>query len=305
MNIQQIDYLREAAHAGSFSRAADAMGLSQSILSRQVAALEQELGCALLQRHGRGVVLTEAGGRLLEIGQTFVQEIALLKAAHQGSDGTLTGTFKLGVPMFFSQSVAPLLMSRVRSGYPGVTLVIREGHSGDLLSWLLAGELDATVIYESKRPRQFGFDALFDEPVFVVGALALAKRFSLALDQPLTLAQLAQLPLLIPTQRHGTRLDLDLVMKRHQLTPHIVHEIDALGARMLLVREGAGVTIFESAGLADARRDPALFVLPIAEGFSHKLVWVEARGQDGRAQWRTFAQRLKRDIALLRSQLDS
>ena len=80
MNTQQLQYLKEAVRLGSFSRAADALGLNQSVLSRQVAALEQEMGCPLLRRHGRGVVPTPAGERLLELAAGFLQQVAQIKA---------------------------------------------------------------------------------------------------------------------------------------------------------------------------------------------------------------------------------
>ena len=304
MNTQQLEYLREAVRAGSFSRAADTLGLNQSVLSRQVAALEQEMGYPLLRRHGRGVIPTAAGERLLELAAGFLQQVAQIKAEGKAADRDLAGVFKLGVPMFFSQSIAPKLMASVQRQYPALTFVVREGHSGDLHDWLLAGELSAAVIYEPKRPRQLAGDLLFLEPVYVVGSRDLARRHGLDLDQGLTLEQLARLPLLIPTRRHGTRLDLDQAMKQLQLTPHIVHEVDALGARMLLVRDGVGVTIFESAGLLSERRDPHLFVVPIvAPPFFHKLMWVDGREQQAGAPWRAFTHAVKRDIVQLRAGL--
>ncbi|ANY17388.1 LysR family transcriptional regulator [Bordetella pseudohinzii] len=302
MNTQQLDYLKQAVKAGSFSRAADILGLSQSRLSRQVAALEQEMGCPLLRRHGRGVAATAAGERLLALAETFLQEVARLKSA--GAGRGLQGEFKLGVPMFFSQSLAPDLMAAVRSRYPGLSFTVREGPSGDLHDWLLAGELSAAVIHESKRPRQLEGDALFLEPVFVVGTRELARRHGLPLDRGLSLRELARLPILVPTRRHGTRLDFDALMRRHRLTPDIVHEVDALGARMLLARSGAGVTIFESAGLLAERKDPSLFVLPLADpAFFHRLVWVDAREPERGAQWRGLLRFLKRGIVRLRQDL--
>ncbi len=302
MNTQQLDYLKQAVRAGSFSRAADAAGVSQSQLSRQVAALEREMGCQLLRRHGRGVAATAAGERLLALAETFLQEVARLKSA--GAGRGLQGEFKLGVPMFFSQSLAPDLMAAVRGRYPGLNFMVREGHSGDLHDWLLAGELSAAVIYEPKRPRQLEGDALFLEPVFVVGTRELARRHGVPLDQGLSPRKLAELPILVPTRRHGTRLDFDALMRRHRLAPHIVHEVDALGARMLLARSGAGVTIFESAGLLAERKDASLFVLPVAgPAFFHQLVWVDAREQERGAQWRGLVRFLKRTIVRLRQEL--
>jgi len=301
MDTQQIEFLREAIKAGSLSRAADNLNLNQSILSRQIAALERELGCALIRRHGRGVVVTAEGLRLLELSQTFLHEVSMLRS--NGSSGELKGTFTLGVPMFLSQSIAPQLISRIRRLYPNVALLLREGHSGDLYDWLLSSELSATVIYDSKRPRQFAVDDLFLEPFSVVGSAEFAKRLGLATDGSLRLAELASLPLLLPTQRHGTRLDLDRIMKQHDLVPNIVYEVDALGARMLLVREGMGVTIFESSGLSDVRRDRSLFVMPMAEALNHKLIWVDGKGAEQGPQWRAFVSQVKREIIQLRKEV--
>lgn len=303
MNTLQIEYLREAIKAGSFSRAADSLNINQSILSRQVAALEQELGCSLLKRHGRGVAETPAALKLLEISQIFLQELALLKCSNQGNEGELKGAFKIGVPIFFSQSIAPLLMARIRKAYPFVNLLLREGHSGDLLDWLLAGEIGAAVIYDSKRPRQFKADELFRESSCVVGSVGFAKSYGIDVNACLSMRDLAQLPLLLPTQRHGTRLDLDKVMKRYQLQPNIAFEIDAFGARMLLVRQGNGVTIFESAGLIEARRDQSLFVIPLREPLEHKLMWLDGRAQDQSVKWRKFISHVKTTITQLRREL--
>ena len=98
MDVRQLEYFREVAETGSFSRAANRIRISQSALSRQVMLLESELSCQLFERHARGVHLTEVGQLLFERVDFLLRHIANLREEIIDRRGLPTGALHVGIP---------------------------------------------------------------------------------------------------------------------------------------------------------------------------------------------------------------
>src|SRR4051794_15806747 len=135
MDLLQIRYFLAAAAAGSLSRAAIRLGVSQPALSRQIGSLETKLGRELFYRHGRGVALTDAGRRFLAVSQSVMQQ--LTDVQEELSTGTLdaTGSVTLGIPPSLSASMGADLVLRFAATFPRARLRIREAFSAVLLEW--------------------------------------------------------------------------------------------------------------------------------------------------------------------------
>ena len=95
MDWDRLRVFAMAAEAGSFTRAGDSLGLSQSAVSRQVSSLERELNVPLFHRHARGLVLTEPGELLFRTAKEMVQKLEITRARLQDSREEPTGTLKV------------------------------------------------------------------------------------------------------------------------------------------------------------------------------------------------------------------
>ncbi|KKM12023.1 hypothetical protein SY88_05775 [Clostridiales bacterium PH28_bin88] len=156
-----LDFLKlrafyKAAYHGSFSRAAEVLYVSQPALSRQVAALEQEMGLELLVRHGKGVVLTEAGRRLYEYAERI---FGLLSEAAQvmGEFKSLgTGELSLGASSTIGNYILPGIIAEYLKRHPGIDVHLSVGNSEEIEKRItsrqvdlgfVAGPLSATGMY--------------------------------------------------------------------------------------------------------------------------------------------------------------
>lgn len=128
MDWDRVRIFHAVAEAGSFTRAADGLGLSQSAISRQIGALEDELGTTLFHRHARGLVLTEQGEILLESAREVARRMAVAESALSESRekpaGQLRVTTTVGVgTVWLTQHLVEFL-----EAYPEirVTLIVSD-----------------------------------------------------------------------------------------------------------------------------------------------------------------------------------
>lgn len=126
---------------GSFTRAAAAEGLIQSILSRRISTLERAIGVRLLHRTGRGVVPTEFGERLLPRAKTLLADADAFHDVASGLGGDLRGIVDIGV-VPAARHLIGALCARLEREHPRVRLRTIEGYSGAVEDWLATGRID-------------------------------------------------------------------------------------------------------------------------------------------------------------------
>jgi DNA-binding transcriptional LysR family regulator len=143
---------------GSVSAAAEPLGYSQSAVSRQVAALEAELGVGLLERLPRGARPTAAGTALLPHARAVVGEIARGSAAARAAEGGLATVLTLGAVPSATAGLVPRALRLLRERLPDHGCTLRTGLSVELQERVLAGELDAAVVtdYPPGLPHERG-----------------------------------------------------------------------------------------------------------------------------------------------------
>jgi DNA-binding transcriptional LysR family regulator len=180
---------REVAERRSFSRAAEALALTQPAVSQQVGALEQQLGPELLERRPGGVALTEAGELLLEHANALSDRLRLADA--QLTEHVTSDVARLRIGSFPSAlaSVVPDAIGALRADDPDMLVEAQEGFLADLVSGVLSGDLHVAICFEgaAAEPRTHpGLDRheLGREPMdaAVSPDHRLARRRSIRLD---------------------------------------------------------------------------------------------------------------------------
>jgi LysR family nitrogen assimilation transcriptional regulator len=211
MDIKKLKAFAMVAEFGSFSRAAAVLGVVQPMLSRQVRALEEELGVQLVHRNGRGIVLTEAGSLLNEYAKGILATLARAESevgALRGQPARQRGDRHAAVDGIRADRAAdPALPQRA----PSINMRVIEGYSGYLLEWLLTGKIDVAVLYNAPRTKSLLSEPLLDEELFLIGA---ANDPSALPPGPIKAKRLAELPLILPSRPHGLRLLIDQVLMR-------------------------------------------------------------------------------------------
>ena len=132
MDIKQFVYFAAAVEAGSITRAAIRLGISQPAISRRIAALEQEMGATLLDRHGTGIVPTEAGQLVLAHAREIQRRLDTLRDELAALRTTPGGEVRLGMTPAMAEAVGAILVGRLRREFPNVLVSLHEGFGGHL-----------------------------------------------------------------------------------------------------------------------------------------------------------------------------
>ena len=156
LNVNRLRILREVAHRGSFSAAADALSYTQSAVSQQIAALEAETGMMLLERRARGVGLTAAGQTLVGHAESVLADLDAAEAALQAIKGLRGGRLRMASFPTAGATLMPLAIATFRERHPDVELTLAEGEPEQIEPRLRAGELDLALLFE--------FDTAAGEP---------------------------------------------------------------------------------------------------------------------------------------------
>ncbi|SPA23013.1 putative transcriptional regulator, LysR family [Cupriavidus taiwanensis] len=259
MELRQLRYFAKVCELGSFGKAALELELATSALSQQISRLERELSTRLLQRQSTGVVPTDAGLAFLRQAQLTLRHADdAVRAAQQAR---LSGHVSIGLASTTAAVLGVPLLRAMAARYPDVRVHVVEALSGHLSEMLNARRLDLAIVFRTETARRWSVTPLLDEKLYVLGAPDLP---GLPKGQRARLAQLGELPLILPSASHGLRALLDAAFARVRVTPNVVAEIDGLSLLMDAVRAGFGATIQPGAALARLN-DPTLVRAPVAD----------------------------------------
>ncbi len=240
MELLELRYFIEIATAGSLSRAAARLSLSQPTLSRQVNKLEREMHTNLFYRHGRGVVLTNAGQRLLDIAKATVQQLDDVKSELQSGTLDELGEVTIGTPPSIAATVGADVATDFAARYPRANLRMRESFSGILLEWIEAGRLDLAVLYDARRGSNILSTPLLLEDLFLIES----STQDVEMDrQAVELAELTARPCLLTGPGNGLRRVVDAACWSERVEPNVLMEIDCVAAIKQLVERGTGCTV--------------------------------------------------------------
>ena len=250
MRLEQLESFEAVARLGHFTRAAEELFLSQPSLSRQIAALETELGTPLFHRSPTGARLTSAGEVLLPIARRMLADAQAARAQLAELAGLRRGRVHLGAPPTLCVSLVADVLTAFRADYPGVDLHLSEGGSRSLVDALDEGALDiALVVTRGVEPSLPGIELvplLFEELVVVSaadGSLPLTPHGGSTTAAEVTLADLAQLPQVAFNRTYDLRVALDATFSAHGLSPTIAVEGAEMDAVLRFVERGLGVAV--------------------------------------------------------------
>ncbi|MEQ1534839.1 MAG: LysR substrate-binding domain-containing protein [Burkholderiaceae bacterium] len=247
MELRQLRYFVRVLELGSISRAALDLELVQSALSQQISRLESELSTRLLQRTSKGVVATEAGMAFFREAQLTLRHADQAVRAAQLS--RLTGAVSVGLAPTTAAVLGLPLIRAMRERYPDVRLHMVEGMSGHLTSMLNSRQLDLTILFDTQAARRWSVLPLVEEKLFLIQAKSDDTQAEKSAMRT-RMADLKDIPLILPTGTHGLRSALDAAFVRAKFKPQLAAEIDSLAMTMAAVEAGLGSTVQPWAALA-------------------------------------------------------
>ncbi|HEY2607457.1 LysR family transcriptional regulator [Paraburkholderia sp. RL18-103-BIB-C] len=244
IDIKALRYFVTLAETRHFGRAAARLNLSQPPLSRQLAALEASLGVTLIERSPRSVTLTAAGERFYADAKAILaaveQAVSNAQAAAHGDAGKLS----IGFTMCSAYSVVPGYARVFGVAYPEVALNLREVVSNDLAAQVLAGQIDAAIMFPNVPDKGLVMRTILREPLCV----ALSRSHPRARARRLKIGQLAGEPFVLASEEVAPSLRAAILdhCRSGGFEPDIRFEVQLQQTVLSLVDEGVGVALVPS-----------------------------------------------------------
>ena len=300
MDLKQLDYFVQVAELGSFTRAATQLSVVQSALSRQVRALEVELRQPLFERTGRGVTLTEAGKRLLEHGRGILQQVERARLDIENQRGAATGRLVIGLPPSVSRTLTGPLVSAFRQRFPKATLSVVEGLSTYVMEWLAIGRVDCAVVYNVGSSAAIDLMPVLHEQLYLVSARAAAKATLAArlIGPPVTLAEVAERELVIPSRPHSIRMLLEAALANEGRRAKVALEIESIPAILDLVQNDGFHAVLALNAIKTSGKEKGLSVRPIGKPKLTTTLWIATSAQRPRGPLIDQSTALVRELLL-------
>jgi DNA-binding transcriptional LysR family regulator len=237
MDVRQLAAIVAVADHGTFSAAARALYTVQSNVSGHVAKLERELGVILVERANG--VLTEEGGRVVERARRVLHEIDDIAADIASLDDDIAGDARIGVIGTTARWLMPQLLGAVERQHPRVHPIVSEGSTTTIVPGVLSGQLNAAIIHLPIDDPELVVEPLFAEDLL----LLVHSSHHLAQRQTMSLAELEDVPLLLPPKGAALRRVLDRAAGSVDVNLRAQAEIDGVRLLASLAFDGFGAAI--------------------------------------------------------------
>jgi DNA-binding transcriptional LysR family regulator len=257
MDLRSVRYFIQIADCGSITRAAGNLGVAQPALSRQLRAMEEELGTPLLVRLPRGVRLTAAGRQFLDHCRRALRELDRGREELRANRDSPRGQVILGVSPTLGPLLVPGVVERVRRQCPQVALKIVEHFSTLLFDGLLTGRIDVALLTNPSVTRALRFTPLISEPIVVLAAPQPrdARRFY-------TLAELSKTPVIVT---EAIRAIVDDQIGRYGARLNVDFEVNAVEAIGQLLLRGVGPAVMPISTFHAEIASGRVMAFPIAD----------------------------------------
>ncbi|MGL5815008.1 MAG: LysR family transcriptional regulator [Aeromonas sp.] len=260
MNIKQLHYFYELAQHRHFAKAAKACFITQPTLSASITSLEKSLGTELVVRNSQFVALTQAGEIVLRHAERMLQEQDAMHQELSLFGGELSGTLRIGMVPQSSIDIMPLLKG-FNEAYPRVGLRLSVMTHETLLEQLDLHQIDLGLGFDElltdHQRRNLAVQQPHPNPMALLGPLP--GHDERPQDEPLQLADLQGIPLILPSSTMQFRRYFDEAAARQQLSFRVVLETDSLFHLANGVSHGLGCAVVSASIAATALR---LFQLP-------------------------------------------
>jgi LysR family nitrogen assimilation transcriptional regulator len=264
MDLKQLEYFVHVAQFGGFSRAANFLGIAQPALSKQIRLLEVEFRQTLLVRNGRGVTLTDAGRRLLSHGIGLLQQAEHARLAMEEERGATVGRVTIGMPPSVGRLLTVRMVKEFRKRHPKAQLGIVEGLSTHIAEWLHTGRIDIGLIYNPTPSPGIETEPLMEEELYLMRPAPEArKRREIA--PPVSLAEVAKHPLVIPSRPHAIRMLLETQMANAGVRIDVMSEVDGVPAILELVSQGLGSAVLSLNAIIGTPLESVITPYPIVD----------------------------------------
>ena len=263
MEIRKLEVFCRVVELKSFTRAADAVLLSQPTVSEHIRSLEEELGQKLIDRLGREAVPTPVGLLLFKYAVKILRLHQDALEAVEKYGGKLVGRIMIGAGTIPGTYILPGLIGAFRNKYDSIRATLRIAGSQLIAAEVLSGQLDIGVIGARWNEKGLDWQDIFSDEL----ALVVNADHPWASRDEVTLDELKSEPFILRESASGTRKVIDRILTEHRLDPSSLKEVAEIGSTAAIkeaVRSGIGVSILSVKSVEMDVSCGALVTVPVA-----------------------------------------
>jgi DNA-binding transcriptional LysR family regulator len=275
LNLRHFEAFAAIAAAGNFTRAAQALHVSQPALTVQIRQLEETIGVRLLDRNTRSVKLTRIGQQLSPVIQRLLREIdsVILNARElaTGDRGTVSVT---GLPSVCS-TILPRIIAEFRQQQPGITVSLRDAVAQVVLAQVKNEEVDFGIGSFADAEPSIQVVPLFNDQMRVVFPpdSPLAKRRSLQLKQLITE------PMILMSQQSSVRILVDRAFQSLGHFPVPAYEATYMSTAIGMVKAGLGITFLPTSAFEASELGGLSSRILKEPGLTRRIVAIQKSGR--------------------------
>lgn len=235
MNITQLKVFATVVDTGSFTRAGDQLGITQSGVSHAISSYEQELGVSLLIRERGGISLTESGERVLKHVREILYRLDCIQDETESLSNLETGKVRIGSFPSASSRILPKILSSFQRKFPKIEVVLFEGTDQEILEWIMNRVVDVgftTLPQVGLETIQIGKDRLF---------VILSEQHPLGQEEQIMIQNLIKEPFIL--SKGGCEPILQGIFKTKNVFPQVKYEVRDMETILAMVQEKIGWTI--------------------------------------------------------------
>ena len=242
MNTKQFQYVIVLARAGSFSKAAIELNISQPSLSQYVKKIEQEVGAPLFIRAGGNIRLTDVGRAFVDAGEKILSAEKDLENKISALKNYSTGTLSVGISHSRTTSKFPSVIKKFKERFPGVCVVINERTLGDVFECAERGDIDFAIVPAPYDKNVFDAKEILKEKLFIAVPQKMLSELNVT-DGSIKVRDLDGLPFIVGKSSQAVQSRLDEIIKKHGIfiVPQVM--VKRLEMQREMVKNGIGIAL--------------------------------------------------------------
>lgn len=249
MNLRQIAYFVSISECNSILKASQILHISQPTVSSQIKLLEEELEVVLFERRSSGVILTPEGKEFLSHAKNILNNVRSAKESMRSSKTGEVGSVTVGIPNSLSPVLSTKLVQTVRKELPNVRLKVISGMTGNLLEWILHGNIDFGLVFNEIPLYGLDLECLLIEYLYLVGRSAEEFEDLVDANDRFSFKNIRGLPLVLPSTDHGLRKMVEAHAQQVGVPLNVCAEVDGHELLPEMVAGTDMFTVFSRAGL--------------------------------------------------------
>ena len=276
MDIHRLEVFCKVIEMQSFTKAADAVFLTQPTVSEHIRALEETVGEKLVDRLGREVLPTPAGKILYQYARDIIR---LRNEAIQAIDrykGNLSGLLTIGASTIPGTYILPRLIGSFKARYPAIQITLRISDSAEVIERIIDGSLEAGLMGARWDDRRIILEEIFSDEL----VLAVYPEHPWAGEKVITMEELVNQPFILRERGSGTRRTMTQALEGYGFNPsrlHVVAEMGSTEAVRQGIRARIGVSILSSHAVDEDVRRGTLASIEIKDVLIHRSFYLVQR----------------------------